>query len=292
MQKLNLEMAASLLPPRDAGANKGSFGHTLVLAGARGSLGAAQLAAHGALRSGTGLVTLAVPDCIWGAATSGLEECLTRGLPDTPEGSFADGAAPEAVRLARERSAAVIGPGLGTSDGAGRFLEGFLQLAPPAPMVLDADALNLIAMGAAVLPVAASIVLTPHPGEAARLLGESVAQVQADRASAARRLAGLGAEVAVLKGHGTVVAARDGRLVVNTTGGHGLAKGGSGDVLAGLIGGLLAQGLGSFDAACLGVFVHGLAGDLAQERHGARAMLARDVIDALGAAWQRIEDAV
>lgn len=291
MIEITLKHATTLLPPRGATSHKGDFGHVLVVAGAQGYSGAARLAGEGALRSGAGLVTVAVPTSIQDVVAGGLAEAMTRGLPSAAAGTFAVAAGVEAAMLARGRSACVVGPGITTGDDVGRFLEGFLALAAGVPMVLDADALNLLASGAGTLTAAAPAVLTPHPGEAARLLGVSTAEVQADRNAAAHRLAAMTAGAVVLKGHETLVAARDGRIAVNRSGGHGLAKGGSGDVLAGLIGGLLAQGLGAFEAACLGVFVHGLAGDIAQAQVGARAMLARDVLAALGEAWRTIEGA-
>ncbi len=291
MIEITLKHAATLLPPRGATSHKGDFGHVLVVAGAHGYSGAARLAGEGALRSGAGLVTVAVPTSIQDVVAVGLAEAMTRGLPSTAAGTFAAAAAVEAATLARERSACVLGPGITTGDDVGRFLEGFLALAAGVPMVLDADALNLLASGAGTVTAAAPAVLTPHPGEAARLLGVSTAEVQADRNAAAHRLAAMTAGAVVLKGHETLVSSRDGRIAVNRSGGHGLAKGGSGDVLAGLIGGFLAQGLGVFEAACLGVFVHGLAGDIAQAQVGARAMLARDVLATLGEAWRTIEGA-
>lgn len=290
---LDITRAAALLPPRAAASHKGSFGHALVIAGARGYLGAAKLAAEGALRSGAGLVTLAIPAPLQEAATTGLSEALTAGLPcDEAAALCADGVA-HAVALSQALDAVVIGPGITQRNGAALFIDGYLRTPCATPLVLDADGLNNAAANAEELFTLANrcIIVTPHPGEAARLLGTTTQAVQADREGAVRALVAQGAEVAVLKGHETLVASADGRVVRNTSGGHGLAKGGSGDVLAGLIGGLLAQGMAPFDAACLGVYVHGLAGDRAQARHSARAMLARDVLAALGEAWLSVEAA-
>ena len=289
MLQLTTQQVAAWLPPRPRDAHKGVFGHALVVAGALGFAGAARLAAEGALRSGTGLVTLAVPARIQDTCAAALPEAMTRGLPCDADGTFAPAGAAEAARLARARTACVVGPGLTTGDGVARFLHGFLALVGETALVLDADALNLIALGAATLAPGGRAVLTPHPGEAARLLGTGVAEVQADRPAAASALAERYAATVILKGHGTLIAAPDGRIALNRTGGHGLAKGGSGDTLAGIVGGLLAQGLAPFEAACVGAHAHGIAGDLAEAAHGARAMLARDVLAALGAAWRQIE---
>lgn len=293
IETLDLSRAAALLPPREAASHKGSFGHALVIGGARGYLGAAKLAAEGALRSGVGLVTLAVPAPLQEAATIGLSEALTEGLPCDGAAALCADAVARAVTLSMARDAVVLGPGITQRNGAALFVDGYLRTPCSTPLVLDADGLNNAAANAEELFTLANrcIIVTPHPGEAARLLGSTNAAVQGDREGAVRALVALGAEVAVLKGHETLVASADGRVARNTTGGHGLAKGGSGDVVAGLIGGLIAQGMAPFDAACLGVFVHGLAGDLAQARHSARAMLARDVLAALGEAWLQLEAA-
>lgn len=295
METLSLEAMARLLPARAQGAHKGHFGHVLVVAGARGYVGAARLATEAALRSGAGLVTLAVPAPIADAATYGLSEAMTRALPDDG-GVFGAAGTAEAARLARARDAVVLGPGISTEDAAARFVQGLLLLVPDTPLVLDADALNIAAASAETFGEhlrarPGTCILTPHPGEAARLLGVSIAEVQADRPEAVARLAAWCGGVAVLKGHKTLVGTAQGAVAMNTTGSHGLAKGGSGDVLAGLLGGLLAQGMQPYDAARLGVYTHGLAGELAQAAHSARAVLAREVLAHLGAAWKKLEAA-
>jgi hydroxyethylthiazole kinase-like uncharacterized protein yjeF len=294
IEMLSAASVAKLLPARAPGAHKGHFGHVLVIAGAQGYVGAARLATEAALRSGAGLVTLAVPEPLLDAASNGLSEAMTYPLPAEATGVIAARAAGEAATLANARDAVVLGPGLTTHDGPARFVHGLLAMAPGVPLVLDADALNIVAASAEVFSAVlrartGTCVITPHPGEAARLLGVSIAEIQADREAAVQRLVQLGAGVVVLKGHKTLIGAADDALAMNTTGGNGLAKGGSGDVLAGLIGGLLAQGMQPFDAARLGVYLHGLAGDLAQAQHSARAMLARDVLASFGPAWKKLE---
>lgn len=294
IETLSASAVAKLLPARAPGAHKGHFGHVLVLAGARGYVGAARLVTEAALRSGAGLVTLAVPEPLLDAASIGLSEAMTHPLPADDAGVFAACGTGAAASLAKARDAVVLGPGLTTLDGPARFVYGVLALAPAVPLLLDADALNIMAASreefVAVLRARTGpCVITPHPGEAARLLGVSIAEIQADREAAVQRLLQWGVEVVVLKGHKTLIGVAGGALAINTTGGNGLAKGGSGDVLAGLIGGLLAQGARPYDAARLGVYLHGLAGDLAQAQHSARAMLARDLLGHFGAAWKKLE---
>lgn len=287
--ELRIDTVRPLLPPRAAEAHKGRFGHLLIVAGSLGMLGAAKLAARAAGRSGAGLVTLALPGALAAPAAASLTETMLLPLPEDPGGAFSPDALDAALAAAAARDAAVIGPGLSARAGAPDFARAFIRRCP-APLLIDADALNALAGDAGTLSGRpAPTILTPHPGEMARLTGESAVPEAQAREGLARSAAAAWGCVVVLKGHGTVVAAPDGRAAVNTTGGHGLAKGGTGDVLAGLIGGLLAQGMDSYDAACLGVFTHGLAGDLAAEALGPRGMAAGDVVDRLPGAWRRVE---
>lgn len=281
--------ARALLPPRKEDSHKGTFGHLLVLAGALGYAGAAKLACRAAERSGVGLVTLGLPDPLLLALSMALTETMTLPFPATPEGAFAAEAADPALTAAATRQAVALGPGLGQQDGTGRFVRAFVS-ACPVPLVLDADGLNLLAGDMTGLGLrTAETVLSPHPGEMARLCGVDTATVQADRMGLALEHAKAWNAVVILKGSGTLVAAPDGQCVMNTSGNHGMAKGGTGDVLTGLIGGLLAQGMPAFDAACLAVFVHGRAGDIALGNLGARGMVAGDLITALPVAWQQLE---
>lgn len=286
--ELRLDTVAPLLPTRAPDAHKGAFGHVLVMAGSLGMLGAAKLACGAAARSGAGLVTLALPERLADAAGAALTETMLLPLACGPEGAFAEEALAEALEAAAARDAAVLGPGLSQRGGAAAFARGF-ALDCAAPLVIDADGLNALAgMAERLRERRAATVITPHPGEMARLMPDSGGM---SRAGAAGSAAAAWNCVVVLKGRGTVVAAPDGRVALNTTGGHGLAKGGTGDVLAGLVGGLLAQGVEAFDAACVGVFAHGLAGDRAEAAVGARGMVASDVVAALPEAWQLIERA-
>jgi NAD(P)H-hydrate epimerase len=271
---------ARLVPRRRPGAHKGSNGHVLVVAGSRGKLGAALLASMGALRGGAGLVTLALPpDALDGALGRVPEVMLAPFDPEAP------GAEQALAQLALGKRAVVLGPGMSTAAAAGALARSAAARLS-APMVIDADGLNHLAAGAASL--AAARILTPHPGEAARLLGEETGRVQADRVGAARTLAAATGAVVALKGARTVVADPDGVASINPTGGPALGTGGTGDVLAGLCGALLAQGLGTLDAARLAVYVHGLAGDLAAAKRGPIGVVAGDVAKMIPAAFARL----
>jgi NAD(P)H-hydrate epimerase len=273
----------ALLPPRARIAHKGSFGHVLVVAGSRGKLGAALLAAEGAARAGAGLTTLAVPASLQPLAEGRVPEVMTTGVADDGSGVAAPPDDAEVAALIRGRTVVVCGPGLGQGGGP-RAMVGALLETAAVPLVLDADGLNAIVGTPLLQGRTAPTVLTPHPGEMARLIGGSTADVQADRLGVARRFAAANGVVVVLKGAGTVIAAPDGRCALSTSGNPGLASGGSGDVLAGVIGGLLAQGLAPFEAATFAAFVHGRAADAIVSRRGQVGLLARDLLAELPAA--------
>jgi NAD(P)H-hydrate epimerase len=268
---------AGWIAPRAADAHKGQGGHVLVIAGAPGRTGAALLCGLGALRSGAGLCTLAARGAAQDALDAKVVELMTARLPVEAEPAFE-----LALELARGKQAAVIGPGLGL-DADGRALSRQLALALPLPAVLDADALTALGEDIGVLRSAAGArVLTPHPGEAARLLGTTSAAVQADRFAAAQRLAERSGCTIVLKGARTIVAEPGGRMRVCPTGTAAMAVGGTGDVLGGAVGALIAQ-LEPFDAAAAAVYLHGAAGELAAARAD-RGLLASDLAHALPAA--------
>ena len=273
------------LPPRPADSNKGNFGRILVVAGSRGMSGAAVLCGTAALRGGAGLVRVATPAGCQPLVAGGNPCYMTAPLPEDGEGRVASAAADELVNLAGASTVAAVGPGLGRSTAVGDVLLALLARTTVA-LVLDADALNALAGRTADLRLHhGPIVITPHPGEFARLLGSEIAAVQADREQLAARFALAHGAVVVLKGHGTVVT--DGhRLAVNATGNPGMATGGTGDVLAGLLAALLGQGLEPFAAARLAVHIHGLAGDLARDDVGEPPLIATDVIDYLPRAFR------
>jgi NAD(P)H-hydrate epimerase len=289
---LERRSVAPLLRPRPKSGHKGTFGHLLIVAGSEGKTGAALLAANAALRSGCGLVTLAVPAALNPIFEAALPEAMTVPMPHS-EKNFSEADCDLISRLAEDKEAVVMGPGLGLELETGELVRR-LHRRLKQPVVFDADALNLLAQRS--LCIAGSggpRVLTPHPGEMARLTGiKDIGVIQADRLRAASWLNGAeiknGHEIiTVLKGAGTVVCSSTGRWAVNSSGNSGLAVGGTGDVLAGLIGGLLAQGHPPWDAAAAGVFLHGLAGDLLAETKS-RGFTASELAAALPLAFMRI----
>ncbi len=278
-----------LIPVRSPEAHKGDAGRVFVLAGSEGMVGAAALAAEGALRGGAGLVTLGVPRSLIDVAAARVTEVMTLPLAET-ESRAPDREALAAIleRAARD-SVLAIGPGLGQHPCTRELLLALLR-DRGRTMVLDADALNLLAppARAAVPPQS---VLTPHPAEMARLLGITASEVQADRVGAARRAAERFRCVVLLKGAATLVADPAGRLAVNSSGDPAMATGGCGDVLTGLIAALLAQGLAPFDAAVAGAYLHGLAGEVAAREVGGPGMTASDLLPRLPAARRLVAEA-
>ncbi|MDD4850855.1 MAG: NAD(P)H-hydrate dehydratase [Gemmiger sp.] len=294
MQNITAEMVWDALPTRRQDANKGSYGRVVAVAGSARYRGAAALCVEGALRIGAGLVYLAAVEAVLPPVLARTPECCVLPCPATPAGGVEPAALADALRpflpgQAGQKGQAVLlaGPGLGSGAGAvlAPLLNGGWQ-----GLVLDADALNALAAddaphagadsGGHALPP--RTVITPHPGEAARLLHTTVAAVQAGRAEAALTLAEKYCCVAVLKGSGTLIATPEGGLWRNDTGNPGLARGGAGDVLAGMIAGLLAQGLPPLDAARCGVWLHGAAADRCALRRGMQTMLPQDLFEDLG----------
>jgi NAD(P)H-hydrate epimerase len=286
-EELRLRDLKAAMPARPADANKGTFGTVTIAAGSRRYPGAARLAAEAAARSGAGLVELAAPEAIQLLLVHGLPDVIHEPLPST-DGAL-DGEAARALlralRAGRSR-ALLVGPGLGLTDGTRAFVQHLLAgldaVEGLAAVVFDADALNALA-GDAEWWTRLSLprVLTPHPGEMARLTGTTVAEVQADRLGAASRYAQLTSSVVVLKGACTVVAAPDGTARLSDAANAMLAHAGTGDVLAGLIGGLIAQGLAPADAAGVAVYLHADAGRRVAEAYGTAAGLAQDLLRAL-----------
>ena len=285
---LTREELAVWLPPRRPESHKGSFGHLLLLAGSEGKTGAALLAALGALRTGVGLISACVPHGLYPIVAGALWELMCIPLPKSP--TFAgDDDLPTLLTALEGKETLVVGPGLGTAPQTAALVR-LLYTQQELPMVLDADALNIVArdMGMARNPPGVRV-WTPHPGEMARLLQRTTAEVQSRRRESAARLAAEYQVVVVLKGEQTVIADPQGRLAVSPTGNPGMATGGMGDLLAGLIGGLLCQGFSPWQAACLGVFVHGLAGDIMSEESGLDfAFTPSEMADALPEAFRRV----
>ncbi len=280
--------ARAAWPERSPQAHKGDFGHLLVIGGSVGKSGAVVLAGLGALRGGAGLVTVAAPAACQPSVAAGRSELMTEPLPSSSTGREIDASAiTVALALAAERDAIVLGPGLGRSEGARVFVTELLQ-GSGKPTVVDAD--GLFALGTLPDQIAAPRpwVLTPHPGEAGRLLGVPAASVQAGRLEAVREIARRAGAVTVLKGERSLIADPDGRCAVNPTGNPGLATGGTGDVLAGLVGALLARGCEPWVAATAATYVHGLAGDRAAAALGEEGMLAADVASEIGPALKAL----
>lgn len=276
-----------MLPVRPSDAHKGTFGRVLIMAGSRGMSGAAALSGLGALRGGAGLVYLAVPREIQ-AIVGGIEPSyLTIGCPASIDGQFTEDALLRIEDDIAGCNAMACGPGFGQSEELQHII-GWLLVNVAKPMVVDADALNLLAEHLEWLDKSpAPRVLTPHPGEFARLLDSDTNSVQANRVGLAVEFAARHKVILVLKGSGTVIT--DGKQVaINPTGNSGMATGGTGDVLTGLITALLAQGLPAFEAARLGVYLHGLAGDLAAEELSQPGLIASDLPRYLGPAWRML----
>lgn len=266
-----------LLPSRPATAHKGVTGHVLVVGGNAGTTGAAALSALGALRSGCGLVTVGLRPGL--SFVEKPAELMTVGWPDL-------------AGLAARCRAVVFGPGLGTAED-GRILLDELGKVVAIPLIIDADGLNLIARARASGDALwenwnAPLIFTPHPGEMARLTGLSTAEIQQDRLQIARHYAREWRATVVLKGARTVIAAPDGRTFLNGTGNPGMASAGMGDVLAGVIGGLAAQGMEATAAAAAGAYLHGLAGDLAAQRLGPAGIIAGDLLTEIPRAINKI----
>src|SRR3954449_1652428 len=281
LELLTRERMRELIPARAADSHKGDFGRVLVIAGSIGRTGAAHLAATGALRSGAGLVTVATPrSCLPIVAAMG-PEYMTEGLEETATGTI-DFAALERV-LEFKADVIAVGPGLGQSPGTAAFVHGLVERAG-VPLILDADALNAFVDDPERLVGrdGVDVVITPHPGEMARLLNTSTESVQHDRLRHATEFAASHRVHVVLKGHRTVIAGPDGRAFVNLTGNSGMATGGTGDLLTGMIAAWFAQILDAEGACKLAVYLHGTAGDLAEADEGDVALLPSDIANRLG----------
>jgi NAD(P)H-hydrate epimerase len=286
--KMTLEAieAVPTLGPRPPDSHKGRFGHVLVIAGSRGMAGAAALCGAAALRSGAGLVRVATAAEVQPTVASFEPSYMTYPLPCDSMGQILfEAARPELERLIEPATVIAVGPGLGQSYETEKLLR-FLIGETEKNLVIDADGLNALSEQVELLStLRRPVVLTPHPGEFARLSKSTITAIQADRVERAAAFAAMAEPlVIVLKGSGTVVT--DGkRYYVNTTGNPGMATGGSGDVLTGVIAALLGQKLPAFEAAQLGVFIHGVAGDIARDHHGEIGLIAGDLVDALPDAY-------
>ena len=281
LEILTRERMREIVPARVADSHKGDFGRVLVVAGSNGRTGAAHLSAVGALRSGAGLVTIATPRSCVPVIAAMAPEYMTEGLDETASGTIDYGAIDRVLDIKADVIA--VGPGLGQAPSTSAFVHALLERAG-VPLVLDADALNAFVgeperlMGRD----GVDVIITPHPGEMARLLNTSIEKVQSDRLKHAREFAAAHKVHVVLKGHRTVIAGPDGRTFVNLTGNAGMATGGTGDLLTGMLAAWFAQLLDAEAACKLAVYLHGTAGDLAEADEGEVALIATDIAARLG----------
>jgi hydroxyethylthiazole kinase-like uncharacterized protein yjeF len=281
-----------LFRARPVNSHKGMYGHPLVIAGSRGKSGAVLLASRAALRTGAGLVTAAMPESIQPIVAAGQAELMTEPIADR-DGHFDGAHAPDALKMLLDgKNALIVGPGIGVTDDTKRLIQWLISDAsePDRPMLIDADGLNaLAAIGCESLKRARGrVVLTPHPGEASRLLGVSTTAINDDRVTAARTLAERTGACVLIKGSRSVIASPDGDIYINSTGNPGMSTPGMGDALSGIVGALLGQHLRPLDALALGVFLHGYAADRVATRMGHVGYIAGDLIDELPAALEAL----
>jgi hydroxyethylthiazole kinase-like uncharacterized protein yjeF len=293
-QTLNVELVepqdiAELFPKRSSHSHKGDYGHVLVIAGSKGKGGAAGLTALGALRSGCGLVTLALPDSCQRAVEFNPLEVMTVALPETNEGCLSSGAKDLLLEHLKGKSAVAVGPGISTNPETVKLLQELLPLVE-IPLVIDADAVNCLAeFGGLKTLNNPDVILTPHPKEMSRISGLSTSEIQASRIESATRFAEENGCTLVLKGARTLIAFPDGSTVINPTGNPGMATAGSGDVLTGIIAGLIGQGLKTRSAVIAGVYLHGLAGDIYSHEKGSEiSLVAGDLLENLPASLNRV----
>jgi ADP-dependent NAD(P)H-hydrate dehydratase / NAD(P)H-hydrate epimerase len=287
IELLTPEQLREVVEPRAADSHKGDFGRVTIVAGSRGKTGAAHLAAMGALRSGAGLVTIATPAGCLPIVASMAPEYMTEALPESKEGSVTKAAVDRILDMRHDVIA--CGPGLGRGANVAEFVRALLERSD-APLVLDADALSVLGddPGRVMGREERDVIITPHPGEMARLIGASIEDVQANRLEVAADFATTHNVHVVLKGHRTIIATPEGSVFINPTGNAGLATGGTGDLLTGMIAAWLAQLLDAEAACRLAVFLHGAAGDLAEADEGQVSMTATDVLSYLGDALNKL----
>lgn len=277
LEMLEEESIRAFFRPRARDAHKGSFGHLLVLSGSMGKTGAAVMAGEAALKSGAGLVTIGTPRSCQPVVAREMAELMTEPLAETPAWSLAEEALDRILELAAGKDAVLIGPGLSTHESTARLL---FELLPrlEQPVVLDADALNILSKDTAILKtLKQDIVLTPHPGEFARLIGKDTAEVAAGKLELAPEFAREHGVILVLKGYRTLIAAPNGRVLVNPTGNPGMATGGSGDVLSGIASAMVMGAGDILQSVAAAVFIHGLSGDLAARKAGEISLVAGNI---------------
>ncbi|MBL7155514.1 MAG: NAD(P)H-hydrate dehydratase [Candidatus Omnitrophica bacterium] len=269
------------IPPRKKDTHKGDFGHVFVVAGSRGMTGAASLAAQAALLSGSGLVTCGIPKSLNPIMEIKLTEAMTLPLAETKEGSLASSAEKKIAEFAKKVDVVALGPGLSRHEDTQVLVRNLLK-SINKPVVLDADGIIAIINGRDILKKRTfPIVLTPHPGEMSRLIGKEVRLIQASREKVASDFAKKNGVILVLKGRRTVVADSKGHTYINNTGNSGMSTAGVGDVLTGMIASFVGQGITPYSSAVIGVYLHGLAGDIAAKDKGQFSLIASDLLDKL-----------
>jgi NAD(P)H-hydrate epimerase len=285
---MTIQRARSLAPARPGDSHKGTYGYLLVIAGSVGLTGAACMACEAAFRAGVGMVTLGIPRSLNIAMESRLTETMTRPLPETSAQSLSLAAFDEIAELSLRMHALAVGPGLSTHPETQELVRKLVKEIT-LPMVIDADGLNALAGHLDLLSLRSRpTIICPHPGEFSRLTGLSISEIQKDRPRLARECADKWRVDLLMKGAPAFVATTDGGLYVNTTGNAGMATAGSGDVLTGILAALLCQGLKAPDAAALGAYLHGLAGDAAAEKFTQWGMVAGDITRCLPDAWRKL----
>jgi NAD(P)H-hydrate epimerase len=287
--KLNLlekEYVASLFKKRKLDTHKGDYGHVLVIAGSMGKTGAAVLAATAALRAGAGLVTLAVPQGVHHIIEVKTTEVMSVPLPETDRHTISQAAEESILRLAEQVDAVAIGPGLTTHPETSQLINEIVT-SLEIPVVADADAINAMPLSS-LKYTRSPLIITPHPGEMGRLLDVPTSEIQANRLEAVQKTAEACNTYVVLKGDRTLIADPEGNIYINPTGNPGMATAGSGDILTGMIAGFVAQGLGPLPASNAGVYIHGLAGDLAAGEKGEMGLLAGDVLEQIPTALRQV----
>lgn len=286
------EDAALLIPERPASSHKGVYGHVLILAGSRGKTGAAIMAARACMRSGAGMVTIGVPEGIADIVQAVVSEEMVLPLPDDGTGAFSADVLEKVLSFIAGRvDVCAIGPGIRVTPGTKRLVSGLVSVST-VPLVIDADAVNALQGKASILKTAKSpVILTPHIGEMSRMTGTEMPDILADLPGTARGFSSGFGSYLVLKGAPTLVASPEGTVSINTTGNPGMATAGSGDVLTGMLAGLLGQGMNPLDAAVLGVYLHGLSGDIAAAARGMHSLIAGDIIEAVPAAFLSLNPA-
>ncbi len=291
MKTIDLELVKSAIVKREPESNKGTYGSLLMICGSYSMAGAGILAGKGALRCGVGLLKMAVPKSIYPIVASAIYESVFYPVTENESGTHNKYETPFLLKKSQDSKAVLIGCGMQNNRDTFFIVNSFLRKCD-VPIVLDADALNAVCNNLEVFKSAkVPVIITPHPGEMARLAKLTVQQVQSNRKQVAAKFAKEYGVYVVLKGNKTIVASPDGETFVNNTGNAGMATGGSGDVLAGMISSLLAQNPAKpLECACAGVYLHGMAGDIAKEKFGEIPMLPTDLVDCIPKAFGKLEN--